>query len=136
MNNTVRLVLGILAGLVVGSIVNISLINISGTVVPLPEGVDPNDIESIKSNIHLYTGKHYIMPFLAHALGTLVGAFVAAKIALTKRMTAGLIIGGFFLVGGVMAAKMIGTPLLPSAVDILLAYIPMGWLGAKLAGAE
>ena len=136
MNNTVRLVLGILAGAVVGMFVNGGIISFSGSVIPAPEGVDPNDIESIKANLHLYTAKHYIMPFLAHALGTLVGAFVAAKIVLNKKMMSGLIIGGFFLLGGIAAAMMIGTPLIPSAVDILFAYIPMGYIGARLAGAK
>lgn len=108
------------------------IISISGNMIPLPEGVDPNDLESIKANIHLYTWKHYIMPYAAHALGTLAAAFIAAKIWVGNKMTSGYVFGGFFLLGGIAAAYMIGTP----PIDIMFAYIPMGWIGAKLAGAK
>ena len=44
MNNTLRLVLGIIAGAAVGMVVNGGIISISGSVIPTPEGVDPNDL--------------------------------------------------------------------------------------------
>ena len=44
--------------------------------------------------------KHFISPFLAHALGSLAGAFLAAKIALSHQMKIALVIGAFFSLGG------------------------------------
>ena len=44
--------------------------------------------------------KNFVFPFLAHALGTLAGAFVAAKIAASHKMRFALAIGFLFLLGG------------------------------------
>ncbi|MBT8328008.1 MAG: hypothetical protein KJP21_09825 [Bacteroidia bacterium] len=129
-------VLAVLAGIIIGSIVNMFIVNNSANVIPLPEGVDPNDVESIKKNIQLYEAKHYVMPFLAHALGTLVGAFLVAKFAASHNYKLALGIGFFFLLGGIAAASMIGTPLIPTAVDLVFAYLPMAWIGAKMANAN
>ncbi len=134
MNPILRNILGVIAGMAVGMLINGGLINISGSLIPLPEGVDPNDFESIKTNMHLYSPKHFLMPFLAHALGTLGGAFTMAKIAASHQVKLGLLIGAFFLIGGVMMVQMLPqTPTWFAALDILVAYLPMGWLGAKLA---
>lgn len=133
MHPILRNVLAIIAGVVIGGLVNGGLISISGSIIPLPAGVDPNDVNSLAENMHLFEMKHFIMPFLAHALGTLVGAFVAASIVVNNKMMFGVVIGIFFLVGGVMASMMIPAPTWFIAFDLLLAYIPMGWLGGKLA---
>ena len=46
-----------------------------------------------------------------------------------------LVIGFFFLLGGIAAAWMIPAPVWFEAADILLAYIPMALIGARLGGA-
>lgn len=135
MNPIVRNIIAVIVGLLVGGIVNSLLVGMSGSIVPLPEGVDPNDIESIKANLHLYEAKHFIMPFIAHALGALVGAFVAAKIAANNNMKFAIAIGAFYLLGGIAAVVMIGGPIWFIVLDLVVAYIPMGYLGGKLAGA-
>jgi hypothetical protein len=73
------------------------------------------------------------MPFLAHALGTFVGAFIAAKIAATSKMIIAIAIGIVFMIGGIMMVMMLPSPLWFDATDLVLAYIPMAYLGAKLA---
>ena len=133
MNPILRNVLAVIAGLFVGGLVNGGLVSISPSIIPLPEGVDPNDMESLKSNMHLFQPKNFIMPFLAHALGALIGAFVAAKIAASHGMKLALGVGAFFLLGGIYMATALGAPMWVNAIDLLLAYIPMGWLGGKLA---
>ena len=45
-------------------------------------------------------------------------------------------LGIFHLLGGIAAAVMIPAPLWFIVVDLVLAYIPMAWLGAKLTGAK
>lgn len=133
MNSTVKNILAVVAGLVLGSIVNMGLIAISGSIIPLPEGVDNTTTEGLKESMHLFQPKHYIFPFLAHALGTLVGAFIAAKIAATRKITFAMVIGGFFLVGGIASVIMLPSPTWFSILDIVGAYIPMAWIGGKLA---
>lgn len=134
MSPIVKNILAVVAGIIAGIIVNGGLIYISGSIIPPPSGVDPNDMESIKANIHLYETKHFIMPFLAHALGTLVAAFVAVKIAANRHVTLAMVIGVFFLFGGIMAVRMVGGPMWFQALDLLVAYLPMAFLGAKLGG--
>ena len=81
MTNRSRNIIALVVGITIGMAVNMGIIMSSGQLIPPPEGVDVMDAASIKANLHLFEPKHFIMPFLAHALGTLVGAFIAAKIA-------------------------------------------------------
>jgi hypothetical protein len=45
-----------------------------------------------------------------------------------------LIVGGLFLLGGVMAAFQIPAPAWFVTTDLLIAYVPMALLGWKLSG--
>ncbi len=136
MDTTFKNVLAVIAGVVIGGIVNGGLINLTDGLIPVPEGVDVNDVNSIRENIHLYSPKHFLLPFLAHALGTLVGAFVAAKIAAKNKLNYALVIGFFFLLGGITMVYMVGGPAWFIALDLIVAYVPMAWLGAKIAGTN
>ena len=77
-------------------------------------------------------GTFIIIPFLSHALGTLGGASLAAKIATNHHMKFAMAIGVFFLIGGTMSVFMLPAPVWFEILDLTLAYIPMGWLGGKL----
>lgn len=133
MHPVLRNILAIIVGVFLGAILNGALISFSTAVIPLPEGVDPNSIDSIKANIHLYEAKHFIMPFLAHALGTLLGAFITVKLAATRQMPLALFIGFWFMLGGIYMAFELGAPAWMNVVDVLFAYIPMAWIGFLLA---
>lgn len=133
MNNTLRNILAVIAGVVIGWIANMGLIMLSGSIIPPPEGVNPADMESIKANMHLFEAKHYIMPFLAHAAGSFFGALVAALVAATRKMRFAIGLGLFTMLGGVMAAFMIPAPTWFIVLDLAVAYIPMAWLAGKLA---
>lgn len=135
MKTAVRNVLAVLAGVVIGSLVNTGLVNIGPLVVPLPEGADVSSMESLRASMNLFTPVNFIFPLLAHALGTLAGAFVAAKFAASHSMQFAIGIGVLFLAGGIAAVYMLGGPLWFILADILVAYIPMGYLGAFFAGA-
>ena len=136
MLNILRNIIAMVFGLYLGGMINMLIINNGGAFIAPPEGINPNDIESIKENIHLYTPLHFMVPFLAHALGTLVGALIASIIAVSHRMYLSVGIGGFFLFGGIMMVMMLPSPIWFNIVDLGLAYIPMGWLGWKLSGKE
>ena len=132
MNPTLKNVLAVVAGIVIGSIVNLALV--SSGIIPYPEGIT---MENIAQRIPELETKHFIMPFLGHAIGTLVGAFVAAKIAATHKMQIAMAIGAWFLLGGAMNIFMMkGTPIWFMIVDMVGAYIPMGWLGGTLASGS
>lgn len=133
MNPIVKNILAVIAGLIIGSLVNMGLIMISGSVIPPPEGGDVTTMEGLKETMHLFEPKHFIFPFLAHALGTLVGAFVAATIAANNKMKFAIAIGCFFLIGGIINVVMLSSPTWFAILDIVGAYIPMAMIGGKLA---
>lgn len=133
MSPILRNILAVIGGVVIGSVVNMLIIKFSGTFIAPPEGVDTTTAEGLKEGIHLFETKHFLMPFLAHALGTLIGAYLAALIAATHRMKFAYAIGCVFLLGGIGAVLMIPAPLWYNVTDLLLAYIPMAWLGGRWA---
>ncbi len=61
MNPILRNILAVIAGVIVGGIVNMSIVMISGTVIAPPEGVDVTTTEGLKASMHLFEPKHYIM---------------------------------------------------------------------------
>jgi hypothetical protein len=133
MNPIIRNILAVVAGIVIGSAVNMGIIMISGLIIPPPDGADVTTAEGLKAAMHLFQPKHFLMPWLAHALGTFVGAFLAALIAANRKMIVAMIVGGFFLVGGIANVLMLPSPLWFTIVDLAGAYIPMAYLAAKLA---
>ncbi len=132
MNPILRNILAVIVGLIVGSCANMAIIVAGPSIVPLPPGIDPMDVESLKENMHLFEAKHYIMPFLAHALGTLVGAVVAFKIAATKKAVFAYVIGGLFLIGGIMNVMQLPAPMWFNVLDLAVAYIPMAFLATRI----
>lgn len=136
MNPIIRNVLAVIAGLVVGSIVNMGIIAISGSIIPPPEGADVTTMDGLKASMHLFEPRHFIFPFLAHAIGTLVGAILAGLIAATHKMKFALTIGLFFMIGGIINIFMLPSPLWFSVLDLAGAYIPMGWVGGKIVSGK
>jgi hypothetical protein len=132
MPSLLRNILAVVVGLVIGGFVNMALVTLSPSLIPPPAGVDVNDPASLAKGIQLFEPRHFIMPFLAHALGTLVGALVAYLIAATYRLQMAYVIGAIFLCGGVAASFMIPAPAWFIALDLLAAYLPMAWLGVQL----
>ena len=135
MPNVARNILAVIAGLVAGSLVNIALITLSPSLVPPPAGVDVTNAESLAAGIHLFEPKHFLMPFLAHALGTLVGALVAYLVAATYKARFAYAIGVLFLCGGIAAGFMIPAPKWFIALDLVVAYLPRAWLAPRIGAA-
>ena len=131
MNSTLKNILAVIAGLILGSTVNMGLIMLSGYIIPPPGGADVTTMEGLQESIHLFEAKHFIFPFLAHALGTFFGAFIASLIAANHKMKMALIIGVFFLIGGITNIIMLPSPAWFTILDLVGAYMPMAWLGLK-----
>ena len=127
--NTIVLLLAIF----LGSVVNMTFIVVGSYLIPPPEGVDVTNVESIAQNMHLYKVTHFVPPLLAHAIGTLVGAFVAAKFVVSHHFPFAMFIGVFFLFGGLTMAFQLPAPLWFNVIDLVCAYLPMAWFGYRLA---
>lgn len=132
MKRVIRLILAVIAGLFVGSVVNMGLVMLSGHVIPLPAGVDTTT-EGLKAAMPLFEPKHFLFPFLAHAVGTLVGAFVATLAIPGRTRGPAWVVGACFLMGGIAAVAMLPSPPWFTVVDLVFAYLPMAWLGHRLA---
>ena len=133
MKGIVKNILGVIVGLFIGGAANMGVIMISGSIIPLPEGIDPANMESLVANFHLFKPLNFLMPFLAHALGTFVATFLAAKIVAAHQMKFALVIGVVFLMEGIQMASLLPAPIWFDIVDLGFAYIPMAILGCKLA---
>ncbi len=131
MNATIKNILAVIAGWLGGSAINLGLIQIGHTLFPI-EGIDPKDMEAFAAAMPTLEFRHFIFPFLAHALGTLVGAVIAALIAASHKMKFAMVIGLLFLVGGITVNFMLPGPIWFTVTDILLAYLPMAWIGGRL----
>lgn len=123
---------GVLLGMIVGSVVNMGLIYLGPMAISTPEGFDNSSQEALLATVHLLEARHYIFPFLAHALGTLTAALVAALIS-SHRVVAAIAAGSLSLLGGIINAILIPAPLWFEVADLFLAYVPMIWLGYWLA---
>lgn len=130
-----RNILGVIVGIVVGSVVNMVLISLGHLLIPLPEGVDVSSMERLAATIHLFGPKDYIVPFVAHSAGPLVGTFLAMLIAKSHKWKIAIGMAVFFLLGGIAANVMIPAPMWYRILDLVVAYIPMSLIGAKLGGA-
>lgn len=133
MNPILKNILAVIAGIVLGSIVNMALVMMGHLLVPPPEGMNPMDPESLKAYAHLFESKHFIGPFIAHAAGTFAGAFVASKIAASHHMKFAIVIGVLFLLGGISMVMDLPSPIWFNILDLGFAYIPMAWLGWKVS---
>ena len=132
----VRIVLGVVAGAFLGAMANMGVLAAATALIPPPAGVDANDPASINAQIGNYSVPQLMGPFLAHAIGTLVGAFVAAKLngSVGRGLRAAMVVGLVFLSGGAYMVSIVpASPLWFDALDLGVAYLPMAYLGFKLA---
>ncbi len=133
MSTILKNILAVISGWLVGSVINMGIIQIGHKLIPI-EGIDPNDMGELSAVMPTLEFEYFIFPFLAHAIGTLAGAVVAGFIAASHKMKFSLGIGVLFLIGGVMVNYMLPGPTWFAVVDIVLAYIPMAWFGGIIAG--
>ena len=122
-------ILVVLGGCLFGMAVNMGLIITGNQLIPFADGLNPMDAT-------MWEIKYFLFPFLAHAIGTLSGAFIAARFAASYHMILAICIGIFFLLGGISMVFIMPAPDWFIVVDLSLAYIPMGLFGWKLSGKK
>ena len=86
-------------------------------------------MEGLQAALPLFGPRHYLFPFLAHALGTLVGTFAATWAVGGRSWGPAAVVTALFLTGGTINAFLLPAPAWFIGADLLLAYLPMGWLG-------
>lgn len=130
MNGFFRNILAVIVGWVLGSVANMGLVQLGNLVFPL-EGIDPNNMQALADVLPTLDFQYFIFPFLAHAIGTFIGALFAVLIAKNHQLLVCMLIGLLFFVGGVMVNTMLSGPKWFTVMDLVLAYFPMAWLALK-----
>ncbi|MFO0450409.1 MAG: hypothetical protein ACK52I_17410 [Pseudomonadota bacterium] len=110
-----------------------ALVILGPTLIAPPPGVDMASAEGLRASMHLLQPRHLLMPFLAHAVGTFVGALAGSVLAVSYRSLVAYAIGTIFLCGGIAASFMIPAPTWFMVLDLTVAYLPMAWLGVSIA---
>jgi hypothetical protein len=132
MRTFARNFLAFVLGFLVGSLVNMGLVKLGPMVFPLPAGLDMTTPEGLKAAMPQLQPQHFIFPFLAHALGTFVGALIACRAASSHGHLFAWLIGGLTMLGGIVASVMFPAPIWFKVVDLTFAYLPMAWLAIQL----
>lgn len=137
MRHLLRSTFAVVLGLLLGGFANLAVLAVGTRVVPPPEGVDVNDPASINARLGEYEPIQFLAPFLAHAIGTLVGATVATLVAPGRRTVPAYVVAAFFLVGGISMFVMLpNSPRWFMALDLVVAYLPMAWIGGRIAARK
>ena len=126
MNSIIKNILALIGGVLVGMVVNMGLIITGNQLIPFYDNINP-------MNAMNWEIKYFIFPFLAHAIGTLLGAFIASKFSASYHMLFAMSIGIFFLSGGISMVFILPAPIWFIVIDLVFAYLPMGWLGWKIS---
>ncbi len=134
MPTLLRNILALVLGLVIGGSVNMALVSFGPLLIPPPPGADMTTPEGLGRAMPFLMPRHFIAPFLAHALGTFAGALAAYGIAASHRPRFAYAVGLVFLCGGIAACVMLPAPAWFIALDLLLAYLPMAWLAVFIGG--
>ena len=107
-------------------IINIGLIILGGIIFPPPESFEP-------MNAMNWDLKYFIFPFLAHSIGTLSGSLIVSKFSKKSSIILPLIVGLYFLSGGIYMSTILPAPMWFVLLDVILGYIPMALLGWKIS---
>ena len=68
-----------IVGLILGAVSNGILVQVGTKLIAAPAGHDFSTEAGLKAGMAAMEPKHFLFPFLAHAIGTFVGAFFVSK---------------------------------------------------------
>ena len=127
----VRCMVAVICGVIAGGVFYMGGIVLLWALYPPPEGANMHDPATLNTYIQSLPLSAFLVTLVAHAGGALVGGLVAALIARRSALVLGAIVGGFFLLGGIINAMSIPAPLWVVVIK-LISYVPCGIVGAKL----
>lgn len=132
MPTILRNILVLLMGIAIGYYVNTGILMLSPILTPPPEGMDVTNAASVKEHLHLIGPKYYIIPFIADAVGTLLGACFVASFTLGSKLKWAIAVGVFFMILGITNLVTMRSPMWFTIINMSLAFLPMAFLGYQL----
>ena len=125
-------ILFFLAVLFLGSMLNGAILNIGMQIIPPPEGFDMNNPDELALAMKHMQVRHFISPFFAHALGTLLSAVLFYYFSKSQKQWPMLLIGSMFFAAGLYMVIILPSPWWFTAIDLGLAYFPMAYIGYRI----
>jgi len=113
--------------------VNMGMLFLGSWLIPIPQGLDTSTREGLRDALPLLEARHFLFPFLAHAMGTLTGAFLVTGYAKTDTFRYSMLMAGLFFLGGFSTIVGMPSPVWFSITDLVLAYFPMAWVAHNFA---
>lgn len=126
-----RIILGVIAGIIAGSICVWGVETLNHILHPYPAGMKANDMEAFKSYIENLPFLGKFMVILGYALGALFSGFISTKIAKNGKPTAAIICGLIFLSFTIYNMIVLPTPIWFWVLGILVWGLVLA--GYKLA---
>lgn len=120
-----------IAGLVVGGVVNMALLQLNMAFFPAPPGMSLEDPEQLKAFIATMPLAGYILIFGAHLGQAGVGGFLAARLGSSAPVVLALIVGALTALGTVINQQMLQAPLwtlIELPLDLALAWAAGRWV--------
>lgn len=107
----VRVILGVVAGIIAGSLCIWGVETLNHILHPYPAGMKANDMEAFKSYIENLPFLGKFMVIVGYALGALVAGFISTKIARNRKPTAAVVCGLIFLSFTIYNMMVLPTPI-------------------------
>lgn len=123
----------LLIALILGATVNSIILNVGIKIIPPPQGFDMNNPLELAKAMKVMEVRHFLFPFLAHALGTLFGVIFFTYFSKSNKLFFPMLIAGLFFAGGLYMVLILPSPIWFNVLDLVLAYFPMALLGYKIA---
>ena len=123
-----RKILAIPAGLVAGGIGIFLIQAIGHKIYPLPEGMDPNDMEALKTYVASAPFMALFFVIISYAFGALISGFVSTKVAADFKKIYAIVCGIFFLIQSIYMMYILPTPLWFWVLGIIVWLLVLaGW---------
>jgi hypothetical protein len=123
-----RSILAVVVGVVLAHVVIVGIEIIDWVIYPPPPGFDMHDPAAVRQLMATMPAGAFAMVALGYFLGTVVGAWVAARIARRSPVVCAIVVGGVLLALGVVNLLTIPHPAWFWPVS--LAAFPLGtWIG-------
>jgi len=129
-----RSVGAVILGVVAAGILIAGIQYLGHRLYPPPPGVDMSDIESVKVWLPQAPFLALLPVLVAYAVGTFVGAWLAARLAGRAPLLHGLILGALFLVAGIMNLRSLPHPTwfwAPNIAEFPVAAFLGAWMARR-----
>ncbi len=100
----------VIAGMIVGMVLNITIIMINLIFFPMPEGLSMQDQEGFSAWAKTLPETAFILPMVAHLAQAFGGGWLAARIGASHPMVLAMIVGVLSLGGGISNALSMEIP--------------------------